>query len=77
MKVKFRRVSWGMTSATKVRGPGIRYQNQMLFIKFFAYSTGTYQGKNRLTSEDGFDFQFLYLQCILNYYFFNLCFSYS
>ena len=62
MKVEFRRVSWGMTSATKVRRPGMRYQNEMLFIKFFAYFTGTYQGKNRLTSEDGFNFQFLYLQ---------------
>ena len=62
MKVEFRRVSWGMTSATKVRRPGMRYQNEMLFIKFFAYSTEAYQGKNRLTSEDGFIFQFLYLQ---------------
>ena len=62
MKVEFRRVSWGITSVPKVRGPGMRYQNEMLFIKFFAYSTGAYQCKNRLTSEDGFNFQFLYLQ---------------
>ena len=56
MKVEFRRVSWGMTFATKVRRPEMRYQNEMLFIKFFAYFTEAYQGKNRLTSEGGFNF---------------------